>query len=436
MKRKMKLKKRSVFLFCLLIVGIAFIVFHSLPKEQKSVPKEKIDYVKSILENKSDLDVNFLKWLDKKDDKALMRILSMLEEEKEPANLWHEATGYSYQVLWDLYQDRYKDLNNVTLVEGKKKEVTVGFVGDVSLADNWFIMPKYWERKKNIQGILSDGILKYMKEADWMIANSEFAFSNRGNPLPNKLYTFRASPNNVSVYNEMGVDMVTLANNHVYDYGRDAFLDTLTTFQNANLPYIGAGVNLEEAMKAYYFVINGYKISFLNATRAEKYIMTPEATEDSEGVFRCYDTTKLVERIKEEKTKSDYVVLIVHWGTEDTHQLQEVQKETGHLYIDSGADLVVGHHAHVLQGVEFYQGKLIAYNLGNFLFNDLSIETGILTWKLDEEGKSQFYFLPALQEDCFTKEITGEEKKNLLKKMTEWSINAEFLEDGRIVERP
>ena len=274
-----------------------------------------------------------------------------------------------------------------------------------------------------------------MKNLDWMNVNSEFAFSSRGSAMRGKQYTFRATPSNVSVYDEMGVDMVALANNHVYDYGQDAFYDTLSTLKNAKIPYIGAGVNKSEAESAYYLVINGYKISFLNATRAEKYIMTPEAGENSPGVFRCYDTTRLTERIKEEKEKSDYVVVIVHWGKETYHTLEQVQIDTGKVYIDSGADMVVGHHAHVLQGMEFYKGKLIAYNLGNFIFNSQTVDTGILKWELDNDGNSKYYFYPGLQSNCYTKEVTGQDAINLYNKMTNWSINANFLEDGQIIER-
>ena len=267
-----------------------------------------------------------------------------------------------------------------------------------------------------------------------MTINSEFAFSSRGSAMRGKQYTFRANPNNVNVYHEMGVDMVTLANNHVYDYGMNAFYDTLSTLKTSKIPYIGAGANKNEAEDAYYLVINGYKISFLNATRAEKYILTPEATDDNPGVFRCYDPTRLSERIKEEKEKSDYVVVIVHWGKETYHTLENVQIETGKIYIDSGADMVIGHHAHVLQGVEFYKGKLIAYNLGNFIFNSLSVDTGILKWELSNNGESKFYFYPGLQSDCYTRDVVGVDAINLYDKMTNWSINAKFLENGEIVE--
>lgn len=404
---------------------------------QSDVADLKKDYVSSILSYDNNIfDKDFLEWIEFKYDVSVLKELdSRLKNNNYKNEFWHEVVGSSYLVLQDLYNDVYKNRDDVLVVEGKKDYVSIGFAGDVSLADNWAIMPYYNSRKRGVFGILSEGMISYMQNQDFMIINSEFAFSNRGSAMANKLYTFRAKPDNVEVYDEMGVDMVTLANNHVYDYGKEAFLDTLDTFKNANIPYIGAGVNKSEAEEAYYLVINGYKISFLNATRAEKYILTPEALNNSPGVFRCYDPTRLAERIKEEKQVSDYVVVIVHWGKENYHELEDVQLETGKIYIDSGADMVIGHHAHVLQGVEFYKGKLIAYNLGNFIFNSLNVDTGILSWKLNNSGESEFYFYPGRQKDCYTSEVTGDNAIALYKKMTDWSINALFLEDGNIVEK-
>lgn len=425
-------------MFIVLVLLLSFLVCDFFFKHnQSSSPDQKKDYVSSILSYDYNVfDKDFLEWIKSKYDVSVLKELdSRLKNNNYKDAFWHEMVGSSYVVLQDLYNDVYKNKDNVLVVEGKKDYVSIGFAGDVSLADNWAIMPYYNSRKKGVLGILSEGMISYMKKQDFMIINSEFAFSNRGSAMANKLYTFRAKPDNVKVYDEMGVDMVTLANNHVYDYGKEAFFDTLDTFDNANIPYIGAGANKSEAEDAYYLVINGYKISFLNATRAEKYILTPEALDSSPGVFRCYDPTRLSERIKEEKQISDYVVVIVHWGKENYHELEDVQLETGKLYIDSGADMVIGHHAHVLQGVEFYKGKLIAYNLGNFIFNSLNVDTGILNWNLNDTGESEFYFYPGRQKDCYTSEVTGDEAIVLYKKMTDWSINALFLEDGKIVEK-
>mgnify|MGYP003299774122 CR=1 FL=1 len=438
-RKKRKLKKNVKLFLCVFLIIFSGICIASFGQNETGNKKnvKNLDYVSSILSYDNNIfEEKFLIWIDDNyNENVLESLYQSLIDGNYDEKMWHELTGQSYIVLKDLYHDLYKDRNDVTVIDEEKEVVSIGFAGDVSLADNWAIMPYYKSRNKGVYGILSENMVNYMDSLDWMIVNSEFAFSNRGTAMNNKQYTFRANPNNVNIYDEMNVDMVTLANNHVYDYGKEAFLDTLDTFKNKNLPYIGAGVNNNEAEAAYYLVINGYKIAFLNATRAEKYILTPEATVEQPGVFRCYDPTRLVERIKEEKENSDYVVVIIHWGKETYHELENVQKETGKLYIDNGADMVIGHHAHVLQGMEFYKGKLIAYNLGNFIFNSLTVDTGILKWQLSGDGESQFYFYPGIQSNCYTSEVIGDKASNLYNKMTNWSINASFLEDGKIIEK-
>lgn len=168
---------------------------------------------------------------------------------------------------------------------------TISIVGDISLADNWKIMPWYDSRGKGVSGILSDEVLKIMRESDFMVANSEFAVSNRGTPIPGKQYTFRAKPERLAIYGEMGVDLVTLANNHVYDFGPLAFSDMLDSFEAIKMPYVGAGRNLAGAKKPYYLTLpSGYRVAFVNATRAEKWgIDTPGATATTSGVLLCYD---------------------------------------------------------------------------------------------------------------------------------------------------
>ena len=161
-------------------------------------------------------------------------------------------------------------------------------------------MPKYDERKIGIYGVLDEEVLSIMNNADIMVANNEFTLSNRGTRL-NKAYTFKGDPKRASIYKEMGVDLVSLANNHIYDYGHDAFIDTLNTLKSQDIAFVGAGNNIEEAKKPYYYIINGYKIAFLNATRAEKNIITPKATLNKEGVFRCDDQSLFIEEIQKAK---------------------------------------------------------------------------------------------------------------------------------------
>lgn len=432
-KRKLRKSVRDMILMILLVcIMFLFYKVETRPLKKKTVPKEPT-FLEQVSKKLEIIDSDFLEWVDKEYPESFKKMLTLLEE-PYTENMWHQATGYSYQVLQDFYQKKYDSMNNVTILESHNPS-TLSFVGDVSLADNWFIMPKYDQRGKGVYGILSEDTVKVMKDSDLMVVNSEFTVSERGSAMRGKQYTFRAHPSRLKIYEEMGVDLVTLANNHVYDFGRDAFLDMLDAFDEIKMPRIGAGRNLEEAMKPYYFIINGYKFAFLNATRAEKYILTPGATETSEGVFRCYDRTNLIQQIQKVKEESDYVVTIIHFGKEGYHTLEEEQIASSKAYIEAGSDVIVGHHAHVLQGVEFYQHKPIIYNLGNFIFNSETIDTAIFQIQVNDKGEFMYSMIPALQKNEYTSLLTGEEKQRVIHLLNSWSINAYINEDGKLLEK-
>lgn len=309
---------------------------------------------------------------------------------------------------------------------------TISFTGDISLADNWHIAPKYDERG-GITGILGDTMLETMRNSDFLVVNSEFTVSNRGEPLKGKMYTFRAKPERLAIYHEMGVDLADLANNHVYDYGKDAFLDMLDAFDEYQVPHIGAGKNLEEAKKPYFVTIGDFKFAFVAATRAEKNVMTPEATETNPGTFWCYDPTEMIELIKSLKDQVDFVIPVIHFGRENSHDLEKAQVDSARAYIDAGAAMVVGHHAHNLQGVEIYNGKPIIYNLGNFLFNNLDTDTALFQVKMDQDGNMEYYILPALQTNYQTILLDdGAKKQQIIDDINSWSINAHLDETGKI----
>ena len=448
-KKKVKRKLKKKFKFGLIIIAILVVIsitIASLTSNHTQIDKKikkqinitnKIN-IKELKEKINDETITeeFLKWIEEKyGNKILNNLDTIIKKEEYNKEIWHQITGNSYIVLHDLYEDKYKDMTNLKIIENNNKDTTLSFVGDISLADNWYIMPKYDERNKKVYGILSEDTVKVMTESTIMVANSEFTISDRGEKMPGKYYTFRASPKRLPIYNEMGVDLVTLANNHVYDFGRTAFYDMIDSLNEYKIPYIGAGKNIEEAKKPYYFIVNGYKIAFINATRAEKLILTPEATETEGGVFRCYDPTAFINKIKETKQISDYVVALIHWGKEDSHELEKVQIDTSKQYIEAGADMIVGSHAHVLQGIEFYQNKPIIYNLGDFIFNNETKDTGIFQAKLLENGQMEYYFIPAKEENEYTKLLEENEKKRVINLMNSWSINATIDETGQIKEK-
>ena len=327
------------------------------------------------------------------------------------------------------------DKSSQEVTPDRLPDTTVSIVGDISLADNWSVMPAYDARGQGVDGILSAEALGIMRSSDLMVANSEFTVSNRGSAIPGKAYTFRANPDRLSIYDDMGVDLVTLANNHVYDFQGDAFNDMLDAFERRNMPHIGAGHNLEEAKKAYYYKApSGQTIAFVNASRAEKWgIDTPGATDTTGGILLCYDTADFVDAIKTAKANSDIVVAIIHWGTESSHVLEQVQIDTAKEYIDAGADMIVGGHAHTLQGIDFYNGKPIIYNLGDYIFNDMSEPTAIFQFKLSPEGELKYYFIVGWQENMYTRILSGEERQNLVNQVESWSPNITITEDNEIV---
>ena len=435
--RLRKWAKVTLFIiFCLLIYFLVKNIFFKNNENKIINKKSKINYVELVsdkLKNEN-IDRNFISWVDNNYKGSLKKLNEILDKNEYKDTYWHDVTGNSFMVLNDLYNKKYESMDNVKIIESKG-DSTLSFVGDVSLADNWAIMPEYDKRGKKVFGILSKEVVDTMNNSTLMVANSEFTVSNRGTPIKGKTYTFRAKPERLNIYYEMGMDLLTLANNHVYDYENDAFLDMLDAFDEYKLPHIGAGKNIEEAKKPYYFIINGYKIAFVNATRAEKNILTKGAEEDSPGVFRCYDSTNMENLIKEVRKESDYVISIIHFGKEGYHELEDEQIRSSKAYIDAGADVVVGHHAHTLQGIEFYNNKPIIYNLGDFIFNALEEETAMFQIKLKDNGEMDYYILPALQKNCYTDFLYGEDKQRLINNIISWGINADIDSEGKITER-
>ncbi len=396
-------------------------------KEEKTLITPEINYLTEVKNMKlSEIEDDFLEYIDVNYPDVLEQLYTDLNDLEYNDLMWYELTGYSLNVLNDLYQ-------NITLDIIEKGD-TVTFVGDVSLADNYYIMQAYKTRGIGLEGILSTDMITYLNDSAVTIANSEFAFGYGQNKLPGKQFAFYSNPENVNIYHDMGVDLVTLANNHVYDYGSEDFFTTLETLDNADINRIGAGANLEEASKAYYYVINGYKVAFLSANRSEKTILTKGADETSEGVFRCYDPQNLINAITLEKTRSDIVIPIIHWGAEGEHRIEDVLKETSKQYIDAGADAIVGHHAHVLQGIEFYNDKPVFYNIGNFIFDNYSREVGVVTFTINSDKSMDYLFLPGLQTNMKTSFLEGDTKQEWIDKMNGWSINTFIDSEGNVTK--
>lgn len=315
-----------------------------------------------------------------------------------------------------------------------KGETTLVFAGDVLFDDSYSPMYALKRRENGVADTFSGDLLREMTEADIFMLNNEFTFTNRGEPMPDKSYTFRSNPENVRYLFDMGVDLVSLANNHTFDFGEVSLLDTLDTLEAAGMPQVGAGRNLQEASAPVYFDTGDMRIGFLAATQIERIPSPPTrgATENMPGVFRCLEPAALYAAVTEAKKNCDYLVVFIHWGTEKTDQPDWAQLEQGPGLAEAGADLIIGAHPHVLQGLESAGGVPVVYSLGNFWFNSYTLDTCIVKVVFDTEGLKSFQFLPALQQDCRTSLMTGEEKKRVLDYIRTLSPNVSIDEEGYV----
>ncbi len=332
----------------------------------------------------------------------------------------------------ELDDPAYMEENRIYAVEpAEPGRVTMTFAGDILFDVNYAIMGSVRGSDDISQGITPE-VMERMQAADIMMLNNEFAYSDRGTPTEDKQFTFRARPGTAAYLTDLGVDLVSLANNHAYDYGPTALEDTLDTLRETGIPYVGAGRNIDEARKPVYYIVGDMKIAFVSATQIER-LDTPdtkEATETSPGVFRCWNGAKLMETIREAAQNSDFVVAYIHWGTENQAELDWAQLKQAPELVAAGADLVIGDHPHCLQPIGVIQGVPVIYSLGNFWFNSKTLDTGMVEVVIDETGIVSYQFIPCLQCGCKTTLLQGAEKERVLAYMRGISEGVRIDEDG------
>lgn len=261
-------------------------------------------------------------------------------------------------------------------------DIVMLFAGDVYFSDH--VLNAY-DSGGGIQGILDEGIRREIQEADIFMVNQEFPFTVRGTAAQDKQFTFRVPESRIHILKEMGVDIVTLANNHILDFGQEGLLDSCKALDEAGIARVGGGKDFKEASAVTTIIVGQKTIGFLGMSRV--YMDASWAAgKDHPGVFSTYDTTWPLKAIEEARDACDYLVVYVHWGVEREETPKDYQRAMGRAYIDAGADLVVGSHPHVLQPVEEYNGKTIVYSLGNFVFGSSIPKTALLKVVWGEEG--------------------------------------------------
>ncbi len=266
-----------------------------------------------------------------------------------------------------------------TLAAAPQGPATLLFAGDVTLGYHY----EEW-----VNGLAADGgtfdeaagwgfarVAEATRAADCFVVNLECPFTSRDEKLP-KNFNFRASPRLVSALSAGGVDVASLANNHLVDYGPGGVADTQAALDGVHVAWFGAGRSLAEARAPRLVTVKGVRFAFLGTFFLGDRNIEPLAviaTETSAGVAGHFDSLEqelamLTADVRAARAKADHVIVFAHWGREGNGTPEPYQVTLAHAAVEAGASAVIGSHPHVLQGAERWRGAPIFYSLGNFVF--------------------------------------------------------------------
>lgn len=297
----------------------------------------------------------------------------------------------------------------------RPETISVAAVGDMIFDRN----VKDLVRAEGGTAPLSD-VAAELAKADVAVGNLESVLSERGEPAEGKDTTFQGHPDAIEGLTDAGFDFLSVSNNHTMDYGPDALKDSLTSLDIAGIAHAGAGMDQKAAWKPATYERDGAKTGYLAFSHIvpEGFIALPDRPGMASGLK---DRERTMNAIKAAKKTHDYVLVSFHWGVEYEDYSNDQQQQWARDAIDAGADMVLAHHPHVIQGVEFYKNGLIAYSLGDFVFDHYSRKTGeafILNAQLGPDGVSDVRAVPVYLDGNGKPEyVDGDEADVILKRL-------------------
>lgn len=236
--------------------------------------------------------------------------------------------------------------------------IKLSFVGDISLNDGYKDLVQ--NNKKPFSEIINE-----FNNSDLVIGNLEaFCESSKGENLT-KSPRLKASPESLTLLKDLNINIVSLANNHVYDNLYDGFADTIKILDLSNISHLGAYPINHIYQNNLIKNIKNKKICFLNYVHETTY---PKLPLEAKINLNIYEKNGILDDIDNVRRKVDYVVLLLHWGIDNSHYPSPGQRKDAKSFINAGADLIVGHHTHTIQGYEKLDKKYVFYSLGNFCF--------------------------------------------------------------------
>ena len=247
--------------------------------------------------------------------------------------------------------------------EARYKTVEALFLGDICLGTSFGSKHKFQDvyNEKGAEYFFS-GVKEEFKDKDLIVANLENVFTNNKNYQEGKLYTYKANPKYIDIIKKSGITYFGTVNNHMGDYLQSGFDDSVRNLEAEGIKWFGTNEIKSNSVELGDIVVNrkeiyekeGFKIGLLAYN----------------GFYESYATDNMIKRDVEyfREKEADYIVALVHWGGQNTHEITPRQKSYGRHLIDMGIDLIIGGHPHAVQEIEVYKGKRIYYSLGDFLF--------------------------------------------------------------------
>jgi hypothetical protein len=272
------------------------------------------------------------------------------------------------------------------------------------------------------------------RQADVSMVNLENPLTRSTLGIGKKQLNFKADPESVKVLTAGGVDLVNLANNHAMDYEEPGLVETINTLNNAGIGHLGAGRDLKEARRPDIIEVKGQRIAYLGY-----YDSDLQAADQGKAGTNPRRNNRVAEDIRALRGQVDWIVVNYHWGVELADYPGDWQIDLARFTIDQGADLVVGHHPHVLQGAEIYKGRPIVYSLGDFIFGGNSrsdYDTAVLKVSLKERNM-KVEFLPVEVKKFQPKVVNGAAGDRILKKVEQISsIFAQPMRSSVVLDAP
>ncbi len=236
---------------------------------------------------------------------------------------------------------------------------------------------------------LTDAVRGTLGAADFAMVNLETSLGTGGAPLPGKKYTFQAPVSALGTLAAVGVDAVSLANNHAVDFGGEVLAQTLAARETSPIPLVGIGRNADEAFTPLRVDIEGVRLAVLASSQIrDETSLQHAATASRPGIAANLDLARLRRAVREAAATSDVVVVMLHWGTQYTRCADDRQRRTAQALVADGADILVGGHAHRPQGAGWMGRSYVGWGLGNFVWyhtEDGADESGVLSLEVDAD---------------------------------------------------